>query len=107
VVGPADPRLKGAKFRRQIWLGHYVADFYCADARLIVEADGGQHDEQRAYDEDRRRALEQEGFRVIRFWNNDVSANLDGMLEAIADALPLPPPFGRRAPPPPLQGEGN
>ena len=99
-------RLKGAKFRRQVWLLGYVADFYCPDARLIVEADGGQHDEQRAYDEDRRRTLEQEGFRVIRFWNNDVLANLDGVLASIAEALTLPPLSGRRAPPSPLKGEG-
>lgn len=100
-------RLAGAKFRRQVWLSGYIADFYCAEARLVVEADGGQHDERRDQDARRSAALEQEGFRVIRFWNNDVMDNLDAVLAAIAQALTLPPPCGRRAPPSPLQGEGK
>jgi len=100
-------RLAGAKFRRQVWLSGYVADFYCPEARLVVEADGGQHDQQRDYDARRSQALEQEGFRVIRFWNNDVIDNLDGVLAAISRALTLPPPSGRRAPPSPQVGEGH
>jgi very-short-patch-repair endonuclease len=99
-------RLVGAKFRRQVWLGRYVADFYCAEARLAVEADGGQHDEQRDYDAQRDAWLRQEGFRVVRFWNNDVLTNLDGVLASIAQALTLPPSSGRRAPPSPQVGEG-
>jgi very-short-patch-repair endonuclease len=99
-------RLAGAKFRRQVWLGGYVADFYCPEARLVVEADGGQHDEQRDYDARRSEALDREGFRVIRFWNHDVIDNLGGVLASIAQALTLPPPFGRRAPPSPQVGEG-
>ena len=98
-------RLSGAKFRRQVWLLGYIADFYCAEARLIVEADGGQHGEQRDYDDRRTARLEQEGFRVIRFWNDEVMGNPQGVLRVIADALTLPP-LARRAPPSPLQGEG-
>ncbi|WP_263282666.1 endonuclease domain-containing protein [Sphingomonas nostoxanthinifaciens] len=100
-------RLAGAKFRRQVWLGQYIADFYCAEARLVVEADGSQHFDQADYDERRRAWLEQEGFRVIRFWNNEVLTQREKVLAAIGDALTLPPPFGRRAPPSPLQGEGR
>jgi very-short-patch-repair endonuclease len=99
--------LCGAKFRRQVWLSGYIADFYCAEARLVVEADGGQHDERRTQDARRSAVFEQEGFRVIRFWNHDVMDNLEGVLAAIAQALTLPPPSGRRAPPSPLQGEGH
>jgi very-short-patch-repair endonuclease len=99
-------RLAGFKFRRQVWLSGYVADFYCAEARLVVEADGGQHDGQREHDARRSAVLEREGFRVIRFWNHDVIDNLDGVLAGISQALTLPPPSGRRAPPSPQVGEG-
>jgi adenine-specific DNA-methyltransferase len=99
-------RLGGAKFRRQVWLGSYIADFYCAEAKLVIEADGSQHADQADYDERRSHWLEQEGFRVIRFWNNDVLARPEAVLTVIAEALTLPPSFGRRAPPSPLQGEG-
>jgi len=99
-------RLSGAKFRRQVWIGGYVADFLCAEAKLIVEADGGQHGRQQAYDVRRTVWLEEQGFRVIRIWNNDIADNLDGVLATIGQALTLPPPDGRRAPPSPVQGEG-
>jgi very-short-patch-repair endonuclease len=99
-------RLAGAKFRRQVWLGDYIADFYCSEARLVVEADGGQHDERHDYDAQRDAWLRQEGFRVVRFWNNDILDNLDGVLASIAKALTLPPSCGRRAPPSPQVGEG-
>jgi very-short-patch-repair endonuclease len=99
-------RLAGAKFRRQVWLAGYIADFYCAESKLIVEADGSQHAEAIAYDERRRQRLEQAGFKVLRFWNNDIMANLDGVLTSIEHALSLPPLCERRAPPSPLQGEG-
>jgi adenine-specific DNA-methyltransferase len=99
-------RLKGAKFRRQVWLGAYIADFYCAEVKLVVETDGSQHVEQVEYDQRRERWLEREGFRVIRFWNNDVLARTDAVLTTITHALTLPPTSGRRGPPSPLQGEG-
>jgi very-short-patch-repair endonuclease len=99
-------RLDGRKFRRQVWIGNYVADFFCAEARLIIEADGGQHGEQLDYDARRTAFLEREGFRVIRFWNNDVLENPDGVVTLIREALTLPSGSAGRAPPSPLQGEG-
>src|SRR5256885_11746229 len=67
-----DRRLDGHKFRRQVPMGPYIVDFLCLAAKLVIELDGGQHDEDRAKDEQRTRYIEQLGFRVIRFWNNDV-----------------------------------
>ena len=75
----------GAKFRRQAPVGKYIVDFACLEARLIVEVDGGQHAESRG-DEERDRWLASQGFRVLRFWNNDVLGNLRGVLEVIVEA---------------------
>ena len=83
-------RLNGAKFKRQEPLGPYVVDFVCISARLIIEVDGGQH---QGNERDRIRDawLGERGYRVRRFWNNDVLMNLDGVLETIArNILPLP-----------------
>ena len=94
-------QLKGFKFKRQWTLGPYVADFCCWGRRLIVEIDGSQHNEE----VDRRRTadLEKMGYQVIRFWNNDVLTNLDGVLEAIVQALTSDPhPY-----PLPQAGEGE
>jgi very-short-patch-repair endonuclease len=102
-------RLDGWKFRRQTWIGPYVADFVCTEAGLVIEADGGQHAEAVAYDTQRSGWLAEEGFRVLRFWNNDVLTNTDGVLRAILGALratPHPPTAARRAPPSPPGGEG-
>jgi very-short-patch-repair endonuclease len=82
-------QLAGAKFRRQVPIDRYIADFACVDARLIVELDGGQHAEQEAYDEVRRARLEEVGWRVIRFWNNDVIENAEGIADDILAALKL------------------
>src|SRR6266700_976406 len=76
-----DRRLNGLKFRRQVPIGRYVVDFFCADAHLIVEVDGGQH--ATADETNRTRTLEAMGFLVLRFWNNDVHENIDGVLESI------------------------
>src|SRR5579872_7019358 len=65
-------QLDGFKFRRQVPIGRYFADFACIEARLIVELDGSQHADQVEYDEARTRDLRQFGFRVIRFWNGSV-----------------------------------
>ena len=78
-------RLLEHKFRSQWPFGLYVADFCCLAARLVVEVDGGQHSENR--DAKRTAWLEEQGFRVLRFWNNDVLTNMDGVLEVIAAAL--------------------
>ncbi len=77
-------QLEGFRFRRQQPIGKYVVDFFCPDAKLIVEVDGGQHaDESRA----RTNWLEARGYRIIRFWNNDVLANTDGVLQEILTVL--------------------
>ena len=80
-------RLGGFKFRRQFWIGPFIADFACVEARLVVEADGSQHGERRQYDVGRDAYLRGEGYRVIRVWNNEVIEQLDGVLEAIRCAL--------------------
>jgi very-short-patch-repair endonuclease len=76
----------GARFRRQAPVGQYIVDFACLEARLIVEVDGGQHAESRN-DERRDRCLASQGFRVLRFWNNDVLGNMRAVLEVIVEAL--------------------
>ena len=78
-------QLEGAKFRFQTQVGDFVPDFLCSDAMLIIELDGGQHRPE--VDAARTVALEAAGYTVIRFWNNDVMANTDGVLEAIRLAL--------------------
>jgi len=80
-------QLAGVKFRRQQPIGHFIVDFVCFERRVIVEVDGGQHAEQPHYDEQRTRWLEGQGYSVLRFWNNDVLANTDGVVQAIQDAL--------------------
>jgi very-short-patch-repair endonuclease len=103
-----DRRLNGAKFRKQMWLGGYIADFACPEARLVVEADGSQHADNLAYDEARSAEFTRLGWRTLRFWNNEITADLDGVLTAILDALPSPShPASQAACPSPLQGEGR
>jgi very-short-patch-repair endonuclease len=80
-----------AKFRQQVPMGPYFADFCSHGAKLIVEADGGQHDEAAAYDAQRTRFLESEGYKVLRFWNNDILQNIDGVITTIALQIPSPP----------------
>ena len=80
-------RLNGFKFSRQMPVAGYICDFLCRSARLVIELDGGQHSWQTAEDEARTRRIEAEGYRVIRFWNNDVNDSLEGVLIRIAEAL--------------------
>ena len=82
-------QLAGAKFRRQLPIDRYFADFACVEARLVVELDGSQHMEAQAYDAERTRALEAAGWFVMRFWNNDVIDNIEGVAEAILAQLKL------------------
>jgi very-short-patch-repair endonuclease len=79
-------RLDGFKFRRQHPLGNYILDFACVEHRLVIEADGGQHADDPA-DARRTAWLESQGWRVVRFWNNDILANTDGVLDAILRVL--------------------
>ncbi|MBI4808120.1 MAG: endonuclease domain-containing protein [Nitrosomonadales bacterium] len=86
-------QLAGHRFRRQFPIGRFIADFVCVEQKLVIELDGGQHQDQVAYDEQRTFFLRQNGWRVLRFWNNDVIGNLDGVLSTIAEQLEsLPPP---------------
>ena len=78
----------GARFIRQYPIGNAIADFACRSLKLVIELDGGQHAESEA-DAVRTRLIEAHGYRVIRFWNNDVLANTDGVLTAIAHELAL------------------
>ncbi len=81
-------RLDGLKFKRQVPVGDYIADFVCSDAKLIVELDGGHHAEHAQADADRTRNLEAAGFLVLRFWNNDIMARIELVLaEITATAL--------------------
>jgi very-short-patch-repair endonuclease len=82
-----DRRLAGSKFRRQHPIGPFVADFACLDARLVVELDGGQHAEHPAADAARTGFLESRGLRVLRFWNNEVLTNREGVLTVILEAV--------------------
>ena len=77
----------GYKFERQVPLKRFILDFVCLERRLIVELDGGQHQDNQAYDEQRTIELNQMGFEVLRFWNNDVLMNTVGVLEVIRQAL--------------------
>ncbi len=89
-----DRRLDGLKFKRQVPIDRYVVDFCCSDARLIIELDGGQHATRTSEDANRTKILEAMGYLVLRFWNNDVLQNIDGVLEEVLSKLehrPEPP----------------
>ena len=87
-------RLSGFKFRRQFPIGNYIADFCCYERRLVIELDGGQHAEKRQQDRLRTEFINQEKFRVLRFWDSEVFSEIDAVLEAILQALRYgsPPP---------------
>ena len=80
-------QLDGARFRRQVPLGPFIADFVCLEAKLVVEVDGELHANAEAYDTRRTAWLNEHGWRVIRFWNNELSKNLDGVLASIRREL--------------------
>ena len=80
-----DRRLDGFKFRRQASMKAFVVDFLCLEARLVVEIDGGQHTPE--FDAQRTATVEGAGFEIVRFWNNDVIGNLDGVLTTLIDRL--------------------
>lgn len=84
-------RFMGLKFKRQKPLGRYIVDFVCLERRLIIELDGGQHAEQAAYDQHRDAWLRSQGYTVLRFWNNEVMQQLEGVLEQIRGTLSLSP----------------
>ena len=76
----------GVKFRRQQPIGRYIVDFVCLERRLVVEVDGGQHDGSE-YDRERDEWLEREGYRVVRFWDNEVMKEIEVVMEEIARVL--------------------
>jgi very-short-patch-repair endonuclease len=92
----------GTHFRRQVRLGRYIVDFASYKSRLVLEVDGGQHAERSDADAVRTRFIEAEGYRVLRFWNNDVLNNIDSVLEEIQHAITLTP-----TPGPSPQGGGE
>jgi very-short-patch-repair endonuclease len=101
--------IEGTHFRRQVVIGRYVADFACLARRLIIEVDGSQHgnDSNIQRDEVRTRWLNSEGYRVLRFWNNDVMTRTEAVLEAIHTEIAVTPPRLPRAGDPPPPGEGG
>ena len=102
-----DRRLAGWRFRRQQPIDHYIADFVCFEARLIIEVDGGQHSES-DIDKVRDAHLQSQGFRILRFWNNDVLANGDGVYRTIMTALARCAPSGAAPhPAPPKSPSGK
>jgi very-short-patch-repair endonuclease len=94
-------RTPGTHFRRQVRIGRYIADFACHARRIVIEVDGGQHNRSAA-DEARTRVLEANGYRVLRYWNNDVLSNIDGVLEDILTVITTTP-----TPNPSPQGGGE
>jgi len=78
-------RFDGLKFRRQQPIGNYIVDFVSFDRRVIVEIDGSQHMTRKAKDDERSRWFEEQGFKVLRFWNNDVLKNIQGVLQTIRE----------------------
>jgi len=108
--------LSGAKFRRQAPIGRFIVDFVCFEKHIVIELDGGQHAANATTDARRTAWLESQGFRVLRFWNNDVIENIEGVYLRIVEEVersaslastPHPPIASRRAPPSPTRGEGR
>ncbi len=92
-------QLEGLKFRRQEPIGEYIVDFVCYERGIIIEADGGQHSSEKEKDAVRDKWLKKEGFKVLRFWNNEILTNIEGVLEVIREECLNHPPL-----PPPIQG---
>ena len=84
-------QVDGSKFRRQQPVGRYIVDFVCLEKRLIVEVDGGQHAHQGDYDKERDSWLREQGFVVLRFWNNHLLENINGVMEMITENLQSTP----------------
>ncbi len=87
-----DRQIGGHRFRRQVPIGSYIADFACIETKLVIELDGGQHQDSSQYDSHRDRQIEERGFRVLRFWDNQVWQETAAVLETILEALNSPHP---------------
>jgi very-short-patch-repair endonuclease len=83
-------RFLGLKFKRQKPMGAYIVDFICLECRLVIELDGGQHQDQVERDAERDRWLAEQGFRVLRFWNHEVLGETESVLEVIRRAVAAP-----------------
>jgi very-short-patch-repair endonuclease len=83
--------LTGWHVRRQVQIGPYIADFACHKSKLFIEFDGGHHGAQASEDQARTGRLEAEGYRVLRFWNNDVLTNIEGVMTEIQHAATVTP----------------
>lgn len=83
-------RLEGIKFRRQQTIGNYIVDFVSYNKKLVIEIDGGQHNDEKdiLYDNKRTKYLQSMGYVVLRFWNTDVTNNIQGVFEKILSVLP-------------------
>jgi very-short-patch-repair endonuclease len=79
------------KFRRQVVIEPYIVDFACFEAKLVIELDGGQHQFEEEKDRERDEYLKRCGYQVLRFWNNEVTSNIEGVLEVIRTHLITPP----------------
>ena len=86
-------QISGHKFRRQRPIGPYIVDFVCLEQKLIIELDGGQHNENQASDVKRDTWLRSEGYEILRFWNDDVLTKLNGVKDVIFQSLNMPPPL--------------
>jgi very-short-patch-repair endonuclease len=85
-------QMEGLKFRRQQPIDNYIVDFVCLEKRIVIEVDGGQHATQKDDDVVRDKYLRQQGFHVLRFWNNEVLQNINGVLEIIRESCLSPAP---------------
>jgi very-short-patch-repair endonuclease len=90
------------KWKRQVSIGPYIADFYCWKKLLVLELDGSQHLENKEYDKEREKYFLDLGIKTIRFWNSEVNTNIDGVLKIIMEKLKTQP-----HPSPLLKGEGK
>jgi len=79
-------QLNGLKFRRQQPIGNYIVDFACFEKRVVVEVDGGQHQEKKDKDIERDKWLQSQGFQILRFWDNEVLKNIEGVLAVIGES---------------------
>jgi very-short-patch-repair endonuclease len=95
-------QIEGIKFRRQEPIGCYIVDFVCHEKRIVIEVDGGQHATEKEKDNERDNWLNGEGYVVLRFWNNEVLKNIEGVLEVIRENCLRTP-----SPDPSHQGRGN
>jgi very-short-patch-repair endonuclease len=82
-------QLEGLKFRRQEPIGRYIVDFVCHEKRIVIEVDGSQHTIEKNKDAERDKWLNEQGYKVLRFWNNEVLTNIEGVLQTIRGKYPF------------------